>query len=1023
MNSNQVSKAVRYALVAGAVSAIAAPSAFAADATTTTDQTANQTNTAQLGKIEVTGTRIKRTEVETAQPVTIVTNAQLKATGMQNIGDILQTLPEAGAALNMQVNNGNTSGFAGQGGQEHIDLRTLGQQRVLVLVNGKRWVTQLNNTVDLNEIPLAVIDHVEVLQDGASAIYGSDAISGVVNIITIKNYNGAEANAYFGIMDGKNDGGGWDGKQKTVDFTIGDSADKSSVLLNVSYQSQDPIWAGQRTISKEPHFTQSTFGGSSSTPNGRFLYIGSALAGKTFGQATCGAYNPASHSYGTCSMTLISGGKTSKPVPSNNFRDWQPTDHYNFAPLNYLMTPQDITGMFSQAHYDLASNLTFNTDFTFTKRVSAQVLAPNPLQMGIGWGAAAMKADGINLGIGKTNPYNPFGVDLVSNVSQYCPNGTNGCTPNELVFLSGRRPLEAGPRIFNENAETMLFRGGFSGYFNVGGNEWDWDASYSYGNTYETDITNGFFDTQKLAHALDSPGFTPCAQTPGCVPFNFLGGAPSITPAMLNYVTYEDHAIFSSTQRDYTANITGQLADLPAGPLGLAVGGEYLESDGFDHPDSLTASNDSTQSVILATDGRIWTKAEYGELDIPLVADAPGFKMLDLDIADRWTQVKWKGGTPGTNESKYLFKANATTPRAALKWSVNDEFMVRASWSKGFRVPAMNELYFSGAQNFPSVSDPCAAGGTLPAGCKGHAHIQPSTQILTLIGGNPNLHPETALSRTVGFVYNPDWFPGFDLSMDYYKIDIGQELAAQAPQNLLNGCYIANNSADCALITTFQNKIITQISDITQNIGELETRGIDLSSHYKFPSTSVGDFKLSLDWTFVRAFKTTFANPNSPTGFSTSEAAGTLTEAGGVPSQRANIGLSWNYGDWSANWNVEYIHASWEGCAADLGATGATLAAFHSECSNFNTGSPVFGPPGNLAAGQAGGVNHLGATFYHDVQVGYHADSINTDFTFGIRNLFDKIPPNSLSAFANSMNTEFYRVPGRLFYGRVGVKF
>src|ERR1700685_3264518 len=202
MNSNQISKAVRLALVAGAVSAVAAPAAFAGGApgpsTTTTTNTTNNQSTAQLGKIEVTGTRIKRTDVETAQPVTILTASQLKATGLTSIGDILQTVSQSGAALNTTFNNGGD-------GRTNVDLRFLGANRVLVLVDGRRWIPGLGgpgqNGVDLNEIPVSIIDHVEILQDGASAIYGSDAITGVINIITIKNYNGAEANAYTSVYD------------------------------------------------------------------------------------------------------------------------------------------------------------------------------------------------------------------------------------------------------------------------------------------------------------------------------------------------------------------------------------------------------------------------------------------------------------------------------------------------------------------------------------------------------------------------------------------------------------------------------------------------------------------------------------------------------------------------------------------------------------------------------------------------------------------------------------------------------
>src|SRR5579863_10048114 len=325
MNSNQISKAVRYALVAGAASALAAPSAFAADATTTTDQTANanQSNTAQLGKIEVTGSRIKRTDVETAQPVTIITAKQLKATGLTSVGDILATLPQIRSILSAQVNNGNN-------GQSTIDLRNLGSDRVLVLVNGRRWVSSIAGTVDFTTIPAAAIDHIEILQDGASAIYGSDVISGVVNIITVKNYNGAEANAFVGEFDGKNDGGGWDGKIQSYDFTIGTNGDKSGIVLNVQYVNQSPMWAGNRTISKEPVIGGGPSSGSSGAAGGRYIVYG-------FGDQTKGTLkNSACTFYGSvtatvCDLTDISPGNSSTTNTIANLRGFTAADRFNYA--------------------------------------------------------------------------------------------------------------------------------------------------------------------------------------------------------------------------------------------------------------------------------------------------------------------------------------------------------------------------------------------------------------------------------------------------------------------------------------------------------------------------------------------------------------------------------------------------------------------------------------------------------------------------------------------------------------------
>jgi len=999
MNKTTLSKAVRYALVAGAATALAAPAVFAQDAAQSSNNQ-NQNNTAQLGKIEVTGTRIKRTDVETAQPVTIITRKQIQASGLTSIGDVLQNLTQAGPALNTAFNNGGN-------GQTDINLRFLGPNRLLVLVNGRRWIPQLNGTVDLNEIPVSIIDHIEILQDGASAIYGSDAIAGVVNIITIKNYNGAEAHAYLGMYDGHNDGGGWDGKTQEYDFTIGSSGARGGVVMNVSYTNQNPIWAGQRTMSAEPVWGEGSQTGSSATPSGRFYllpYNGQCPPGVTLGSS------------GSCDMTLITPGQTSQPVPINNFRNFTAPDHYNYAPANYFLTPSERTGLYVQGHYNLADNLTFTTDVMYNRRQSAQVLAPSPLFLGA---FGNLVANGKPFGIGKSNPYNPFGVNLVGTSSQWCVVQSNCATnPNDWLAFSGRRPVEGGNRYFNQNVETFMFRSRLNGYFNMMGSEWDWDAGYSYGNNYETDVTTGLFNTLNLAQALDAPGFTPCNQSPGCTPFNWFGGNPSITPAMLAYTQYEDHSVTAMSMRDYTANITGDLGQLPAGPLGVALGGEYLEYNGFFHPDATTASGNTSGSVLQPTDGRQWTHAEYVEFNIPLVSDAPFMKSVSLDLANRWSQFKWKGGEP-KNPAVYgvMHGADASTGRAALRWQATNDLLLRASWSQGFRVPSLSDLYLGNVQNFPALSDPCAGppfggigpGGALPPGCNGLKHVQPNGQIVSTIGGNPNMTPEKAISQSIGFVYNPSWFPGFDFSADYYKIVLVNQVGALNPQTVLNGCYTSSPpiQSDCKLIT-LTGPVVTNIQDINQNLGGERTRGIDVSTHYQFPSTAVGDFKLGLDWTFLKSFVATTPNSSSPTGFSSTELAGTTTSFGGYPAQRANLSLNWNYGNWSANWMMQYIHSMYEGCSA------LTLKSFPTFCSN---------PTGYYAPTGGTGENHLGAVVYNDVQATYHVDSLNSDFTFGIRNVLDKKPPAALTAFANSFLPTFYRIPGRYFYAEVGVKF
>ena len=1048
MSSNLISKAVRYALVAGAASAMVAPSVFAADADQST--TTDQSSTAQLGKIEVTGTRIKRTTVETAQPITIVSAQQIKQSGFASVGDVLQSLNSTGSALNSQVNNGND-------GQENVDLRNIGPQRLLVLVNGRRWVTQITNIVDFYTIPASIIDHIEILQDGASSIYGSDAIAGVINVITVKNFNGAEADAYVGIYKGD---GHTDGKKQIYDFTIGTSGDRSAAMMNVTYANEAPIWAGNRTISKEA--TYGVGGGSSAIPAGRFGFLGVHGTNNACVRAAA-AGSPISISSPTssgvfdfCDMKTANPGSTTHPGLGafNHFSFG--SDAFNFAPLNYLLAPSDRTSFYAQGHYDLADNLTFTTELMFNNRTSQQSLAPAPLFLGNTNNGETN--GGVNIGVAKDNPYNPFGVDLVPyfpsdpNFAAWCQSyGSSTCAtdPNTTTaFILRRRPLEAGNRLYNQNVDTYHWAGGFKGYFNMMGGEWDWDVNASFGRNFQNTSTNGQFNTQRLQEALAEACGT--AADPTCVPLNLFGGTGpnggTIDAAQAAYVTFEEHNLIVANTRNYTANIGGDLFDLPAGPVGLALGYEYLENDGYFHPDALRSLGNTTDNVAQPTNGRVATNAQYFEFNIPLVTDAPFMKDVSLDLADRFSQFKWGG--VGPSQVYVPGASHAHTARAALRWQANDDLLLRASWSQGFRVPSISEFYAGAGNNFPAVVDPCAAGAVAAGSQTCIAHGRPANtiaqsggQIQTIGGGNANMVPETSISKTVGFVWNPDFIPGYDLSLDYYDIFVGNIVGTIGPQNIVNGCYLAGNQNMCNLIQiTGANTPLSSINSINNtntNVGSVITDGFDFSTHYRFPSTGAGDFKLGLDVTFLKRFDATTPDSVSKGGFDTSRLAGwtTISNLGSFPKRRATLTLDWHYGDFSANYSLFFVDHTVEPC---LNAT-VPVSSITPVCTFNGVNGPLqgWGPafahvlPGTSNPTEFGvnhptqgsGQNHLGATVYTDVSGTYHMDTWNSDFTFGIQNLWAKQPPMSVSAFANSYEPFYNRIPGRFFYARMGVKF
>lgn len=1020
MHSSPLRNAVRLALMAGAATALAAPAVFAQNAAQTTNTQDQNSGTTQLNKVEVTGTRILRTSVETAQPVTIITSAQIKASGFTRVGDVLQNLTQSYSGTNLLVNNGND-------GSNNLNLRGLGSKRLLVLVNGHRIATDLSNIVDMNNIPTSIIDHIEILQDGASAIYGSDAISGVVNIITISNFSGAEASAYMGMYDGKNNGGGWDGKDQNYSFTVGTQSDRSGLVLNVSYENQQPVSAGNRTISAVALY--GVGGGSSSTPAGRFYLISPTL---------CNGVNAAGGSVtltssGGCDMTTTAPGTYPNGKPSlSNFRDYDgKTDAYNYAPANYLLAPLETTGIYIQGHYDLADNLKFTTDVLFNNRQSNEALAAAPLFMGVI--NNGQTNNGGNIGVGKDNPYNPFGVDLVpylnsgasaAGFASWCAAyGSPSCmATGQTAYFLFRRPIEAGPRLFSQQYDDYHVGMGLQGYFDMLGSEWDWDVHSSFGREVHNQITTGEFNTSRIQDALSDS----CPTTAGCVPYNIFGGATigglsSITPQQLAYISFTEHNIVLGDTRNYDANITGTLFTLPAGPVQMALGGEYLETDGSFQPDALRSSGNTTDNVAQPTDGREKTNGEYVEFNIPLVSDVPLMKNVSLDVANRWSQFKWNG--IGPDQASVLGAAHATTARWALRWQTTDDLLLRASWSQGFRIPSVSEFFAGAGNGFPSVTDPCASktpGGppVNPAAqycvANGHAlgKVQPNGQIQTSGGGNSHMTPEHAISKTAGFVYNPSWLPGWDVSVDYYNINVVNTVGTVGPQNLVNGCYIDNAQSYCKQLQVIGG-VINTITDTNTNIGAMWTSGYDFETHYKLPSTAIGDFNLGFTLTFLKVFDETIPDPAEASGFAISKLAGWGTQ---MPKRRANLSLGWHYGDWSAMLSEHFVDHMIEPCQnAQVG--GATPVCTYN---GVNGPSMTWGPQGTV---QYAALNQIGSVTYTDIEGTYHVDPWNTDFTFGIQNLLDRVPPISISAFANSFGTAFNRVPGRMFYARVGVKF
>ena len=943
--------------------AIALAIITSATALTGTAIAQEQQETTNLDRIEVTGSRIKRVDVESSQPLFSLTRSEIEAQGLPTIADVLQNLTASGSALNTTYNNGGN-------GESRINLRNLGSNRTLVLVNGRRWVggTGLGGAVDLNTIPSAAVERIEVLKDGASTIYGSDAIAGVVNIILRRNFDGAEANAYFGQYSQG------DGTKQAYDFTLGSTSDRGHMIFGVGYVKEDPVWAGERAISAVPVFgAVPGTGNSSTTPTGRFGFYdqtrfnsdGSPLFESHLPNNTPGYFVP-------------DGQQSSQWHPYSGA-----VDGFNHAPGNYLVTPQERTSVFADASYDLTDNVRFKSTFTYNERKSSQTLAAMPIVLG----RAAPGTNGANIVISADSIYNPHGRDI--NYIQY-------------------RAMETGGRIYNQNVKTFGFNGAFEGTFDVGQRFFDWEAGMFYGKNDQSDTTTGFFNISALRLALgpsfiDASGTATCgtaaAPIDGCVPMNMLGGAGSLTPDMINYAGFTAHDLYGYEQTTYYASIGGELFDLPGGAAAFSFGLEHRNESGFDDPDGLINSGDTTGNARTATSGGYKLDEAYVELALPVLSGVTGAQLLDFNLASRYSDYSNFGDTVN---SKFGFR-----------WKPVDSLLIRGNWSEGFRAPSISELYSGVSDTFEQVADPCAGSvegspnTNIPAGCAGiPAYAQANSQIRTTEGGNAfTLKPEQSVSKTLGFVYSPNWATGLDISVDWWNIKIEDAIYAQTAQEMLDTCYRFNVQNVCDLIQRDTTGTISNMLAVPNNVQTIEVEGYDVTLGYRLPDTSFGSFGFIWDSTYMTSY--TVEDPVTQGGNRVGNYRGSSARDN-YWRIRSNLLTTWQLGDIGATVGLRYFSHQEEDCTGANFANPANLALI---CSDS----------GRRTSAGAAPQNRIPSVTYTDVSF-YVNTAWNGKVTLGVNNAFDRDPPFSATTFANSFDPQ-YEVPGRFIYMRYSQKF
>jgi len=938
-------------------------------------QTDGDTGAGTLEEVVVTGSRIRRNPLSEASPIQNIGLEQLDQTGLTNIGQALQQLPITGSAVNSRFNVPGNSGFPQDGsgigaGATQLALRNVNAKRTLILVDGRRWVAGASasgvpSTVDLNTIPSNMVERIEILQGGASAVYGSDAISGVVNIITNTKFEGLKFDAQFGeyLSDG-------DGQDSDVSVLWGTGNDRTHIVVSGSYAEEGEVFTADRDVSAFPvaNTTSCNVPGtrcSSFTPQGRFIL------GPNFGfqdmTLNTGALNDGAGNIPTFVAGDANGG---------DFHSFSAADRFNYngQEFNYLRTPNERFNLYTHINHEINDNLDLFFKASYTKRDSDTRGAPEPLCLGNGCGTDITN----NFSISRLNPFNPFGVDL---------SVANG----NLEFF-GRRPIESGPRLFSQEAETLFLSTGLEGKFDAGDRTFYWDATIGYGDNEGKQEKQNSHNALNLQIALGDPAV--CAATPGCVPFNYFGGQGpdgqgSFTQEMLDFVTYTQRDSSEQKLLDIAFNISGDIFTLPAGDVGFAAGFEYRDQEGSFNADPIAERAETAGIPAGSTRGEFDVTEIYGELNIPLVTDASFAKSLEASVALR--------------SSDYSTSGSESTYKAGLLWQVNDAFSLRSSVSTGFRAPGIGELFGGAAREDFTFTDPCADYlGQLGSSNGGRDSAQPQNiinncasfgvaaglaqtnpQLNARSGGNVNLKAETSDSFTAGFVFSPEvaWASNISFTADYYDLDIDDAVQGRSPGDLITACVNTADPGFCNAVQRTSAGRISLVDNQLQNIGSIESKGYDIGVAFTSNDTSMGIFSSRFNATLLDEYIERTPNPDGSetatdrTGTHTSE---TFERA--FPELRATSTVGWrSISDrWVGSMTFRYVD--------DM------------EASNGET---------------------LDSALFTDVQLSYtpsFAEDALT-ITLGFNNVFDEEPP-VLNTSLVGVSLVSHDIPGTVGYLR-----
>ena len=833
MNSNNaVRSAVRQAITVGALVTVLGynPVAVAQDEV--------------IEEVVVTGTRITVPGIESSSPIYSVGDDEIALQQQPEVERILRLLPITKPADGQNVNNGTV-------GVASIDLRGLGSQRNLVLVDGKRVTPyNINGIVDTSAIPTALIDRIDIITGGASAVYGSDAISGALNFIMKRNFEGVDLRGYYGVTEES------DGDNRNLALTVGSNvADgRGNVVLSVNWSERDGVLLGDRPLGQ---LGIDTVDGSN---------YAEFLAGESPEPAPAGCNGPGAVESGGSTTTIPTRVAIAGASGLGQFRnDGSLADNcsvFNFNPFNYYQTPLERFGGSAIGHFEINEHAEVYSRINFSSTNVRQQVGPsgifgttmftplaNPLMSDQARNSIIAQAE-LDRAAGNINqagvpdPGSP-GDFLFENWRDLNANGVVD-TADDLLISYRRRTVEFGPRSTGYDNNAFQIVVGTRGTIV---NDWNYDVSFQHGESDRTNISAGYTNVANIANAVDSVDGVTCRNgDPSCVPIDLFGGFGSITPEMAAYSSATAIEQQNYQQTIYSGSVSGPINALQIPwadtPLAVSLGAEYRKEVGSTTPDDCwkLAPNSCLGGAggnKLPVSGGFDVTEYFGEAIIPIVSGKTGFQQLDIELGFRASDYN----PSGTNE----------TWKAGFSWRPIDSLRFRGMVQQAVRAPNVGELAAPNVTALRNATqDPCSVvnaaniDATLEALCISTGMNATQVGVVEdIVSGQVNTFegtdltalpkPETADTITAGFVYQPDfnWGPvdGLLLSVDYYEIDIDDIIGIFGAQQVLDGCYSAGVTSECDKIVRIGGALTLPGSGVelfTTNLVNLKAEGVEV---------------------------------------------------------------------------------------------------------------------------------------------------------------------------------------------------